>query len=114
MPSSKIHLYKTVSGKQTITNFIDKQSPKNIAKIRNGLRLLETYGLVLQKTKWLKKIKQKPDIFELRITGKQQFRLLFSPLNSQTFLITHIFIKKSKKTPQKEIRLATKRALEFL
>ncbi len=114
MSSYKIYLYKTVSDKQPITDFINQQNPKNIAKIRNGLRLLETYGLTLLQTKWLKKIKQKPDIFELRITGHPQIRLLFSTVNSQSFLIAHVFIKKSKKTPIKEIKLATKRTLEFL
>lgn len=114
MSQSKIHFYKTISGKETILDFLDKLNPPTLAKTRNGIRLLENYGLSLIKTKWVKKINHQPKLFELRITGKKQIRLLFCPIQPNTYLITNVFIKKTKKTPKKEIKTAIQRSLEFL
>ena len=75
MPHAKIHFYKTTSDKEIVLNFIDQLDPPTLAKTRNGIRLLENYGLDLIKTKW---------------------------------------IKKTKKTPSKEIKTAIQRSLEFL
>jgi len=65
-------------------------------------------------TKWFKKINSKPDIFELRITGSKQIRLLLSEIAQNEFLIVNIFIKKSKKTPLKELDLAISRVLTII
>lgn len=109
----EIFFYKTASGKDIILNFIDQLDPPLQAKIRNTLRLLTDYGLKLLQTKSIKKINKHPELFELRITGSKQVRLLFCSMGND-FLITHVFIKKSKKTPPKHIRTAIKRTLEFL
>lgn len=109
----EIFFYKTASDKQIILNFIDQLDPPLQAKIRNTLRLLTDYGLKLLQTKSIKKINKHPDLFELRITGSKQIRLLFCPIGND-FLVTNIFLKKSKKTPSKHIYTAIKRTLEFL
>lgn len=62
----------------------------------------------------VKKIHSKPGVFELRIVGGIQVRLLFMLYDEKIFLITHCFVKKTQKTPQKELRLAIKRAKEFI
>lgn len=110
----KLYFYKTSSGKEVITDFIDNLEDNLKRKIKTGVDILEEYGLILLRTKWLKKINKFPDIYELRITGKKQIRLLFIQYRELVFLCVHIFFKKTEKTPMKELKLAIKRAKEFI
>lgn len=49
-----------------------------------------------------------PKIWELRMRGKIQIRILYCIKNQQAHLL-HIFIKKSNKTPKKELSTAINR-----
>ena len=52
-------------------------------------------------------------LFEIRAKGKEGIgRSLFCTIKGQEIIILHSFIKKSKKTPKKEIDLARKRMKE--
>ena len=106
--------YKTSSGRDIIADFIINSENNVKDKIRIAIRIFEKYGLELLRTKWLKKIYHAPNIYELRITGGKQIRLLFIAYNSQVFLIIHIFVKKTQKIPDKELKVALKRAKEFI
>jgi len=106
--------YKTSSEKNIITDFIVNCENNLKNKIRTGIKIFEDYGLELLRTKWLKKIYHNPDIYELRITGGKQIRFLFIQYNSQVFLIIHAFVKKTQKIPDKELKIALKRAKEFI
>ena len=110
----QIYLYKSSSGREVLTEFIDKLDNITKARVRNSIRLLEKHGLDLLKNRSIKKISKKPDIFELRIIGKRQVRLLFAIDDRNTYLVVHIFIKKTQKIPVKEIKLAQNRAKEFI
>ena len=48
------------------------------------------------------------NLFELRISGKQEIRIFYSFHKSQIFLL-HGFVKKSQKIPQKEIKIASQK-----
>lgn len=111
---SKIYFYKTVSGKDIIIDEINNLDSQSIVKTRNAIRLFEEYGLSLINTKWVKKICKKPAVFELRVTGNKQIRILFSEISTNEYLFTNIFVKKSRKTPTKEIETAAKRLNEFI
>ena len=53
-------------------------------------------------------------LFELRLTGKEGIaRVFFCTLIGRRVLMLHSFIKKTQKTPPKEIELARKRMKEF-
>lgn len=106
--------YRTSSGKDVIANFILDCENNLKNKIRTGIKIFENYGLELLRTKWLKKIYHNPDIYELRITGRKQIRFLFIQYSPQVFLIIHAFVKKTQKTPSKELKTALKRAKEFI
>jgi phage-related protein len=108
-----IYLYHASSGKEVITKFIDKLDPLTQARVRNALRLLKDYGLDTSAGHSIKKLSSKPSLYELRILGKHQLRLLFTCPNKNVFFITHIFIKKTQKTPINEIKIAKKRAREI-
>ena len=110
----EIYLYKTASGREIIKEFIDRQNEVSKGRIRNGFRILEKHGLEISKNRSVKKIAKEPDVFELRIVGTKQIRILFSDYDRNTYLVVHIFIKKSQKTLLKEIKLAQKRINEFI
>lgn len=108
--SNQIYLYHTPSGKSVITEFIDQLDPLTQARIRNAIRLLTTYGLDTSAGHSIKKLSNRPPVWELRLTGKQSVRLLFTSPQKYIFMIVHAFLKKTNKTPLKELRLAQKRA----
>ena len=113
-PKYQLIFYKTSSGKDIIADFILNCENNLKNKIRTGIKIFEDYGLELLKTKWLKKIYHNPNIYELRITGRKQIRFLFIQYNPQIFIIVHVFVKKTQKTPDKELKIALKRAKEFI
>ena len=52
-------------------------------------------------------------LFEIRAKGKEGIgRSLFCTLKGKEIVILHSFVKKTKKTPQKELKLARKRMKE--
>ncbi len=109
----KIYFYKTSSGKEIIADFINSFSNKIADKIRSDIRLLKQYGLFLLSTSKIKRIIGSPNLYELRIKTSVQIRLLFIFVTPNIFLIVHGFVKKTNKTPSKEINLALGRIKEF-
>ena len=110
----EIYFYKTSSGREVITEFIDGLDEITRARVRNSIRVLAEHGLELLKNRSIKKIARNPDIFELRTVGEKQVRIFFTVHESGIFLLLHIIIKKSQKTLFNEIKLAQKRAKEFI
>ena len=109
-----VNFYETSSGRKIISDFINSFSHVQITKIHNDLDLLKDYGLKLLNTPLVKKIYKKPSIYELRIKTKVEIRLLFYFHKPKNFVVLHGFIKKTNKTPRKDIELALKRLREFI
>lgn len=74
-------------------------------KIFGLLEILDELGMRLGPPK-LKKITR--DIYELRVVGKLQIRILCSFFKGE-ILILHAFIKKSQKIPKRELEKAIHR-----
>ncbi len=109
----KIVFYKTSSGKEIISDFIDSFSNSVIDKIRSDIRLLKEYGLSLLSTSKVKKISGTHHLYELRVKTIVHIRLFFIYLAPDSFFILHGFIKKTNKTPLKELQIAINRKNEF-
>lgn len=53
------------------------------------------------------------DLFELRVKGKEGIgRVFYCTLIGKRIVMLHVYVKKSQKTPRKEIELARKRLKE--
>jgi phage-related protein len=102
-----IKFYTTSSGKSPIESFLDKLTLIQQSKIRNGLRLLEEFGPQLRQP-YSKKLTGSKNLFEIRTMGKSPIRLIYA-IKSNTFYILHAFIKKTKKTPTRDIKIAIQR-----
>lgn len=85
--------------------FIKRLQKPTQAKVLKSIELVEKYGEQLGMPH-VKKIT--PLLYELRIRGNQEVRIFFSREDKEAVLI-HGFIKKTQKTPQKEIKTAEKR-----
>ena len=109
----RINFYRTENNKCPVEEFLDSLSSKQAQKVAWVLQLVEELDVV--PVKYLKKLVNTDDLWEIRIQlGGNIFRLL-GFFDGSTFLIlTNGFAKKSQKTPRREIDLATRRKNEYL
>jgi phage-related protein len=85
-----------------VEEFIYSFEKAMFIKIARTIDLLEHFGAEL-KMPHSKKINK--DIYELRIRGRQEVRILYCFCNGRAFLL-HGFVKKSDKIPKKEVEIA--------
>jgi phage-related protein len=102
-----IYYYAAKNGKQTVKEYIDclaaktdKESRIKLAKIRAYMKLLEEYGLSAGEP-YVKHIHG--EIWELR---PLRDRIFFARWDGNNFVLLHHFIKKTAKTPRREITKA--------
>lgn len=88
-----------------VQEFIESLEKKTIAKVIHNIDLLERFGSEL-KMPHVKKLNR--EIYELRIRGGEEIRLLFC-YRAKDIVLLHGFKKKSQKTPRKELDTALSR-----
>ena len=88
-----------------LKEFIQKLPKHSSSKAGRLIDLLEVFGNKLN----MPYSKQLGDnLHELRARGQQEIRILYCFKNSNA-VIVHIFIKKTQKTPRREIKIALNR-----
>jgi phage-related protein len=92
----------TYSGVKKFISTLDKQSK---SKVYKNIALLEEFGNLL---KWPHRRKMPGNLFELRITGQLEIRFFYCFHKNEVYIL-HVFIKKTQKTPIREISTAQKR-----
>lgn len=90
-------------------NFIDKLDKESKARLARDIDFLRENGSSL-KMPFAKKIGSK--LWELRTSGKQRVRVIYSIKGTQVYVI-HWFIKKTQKIPTKELKTAIRRLTEI-
>ena len=101
----KIILFESKRGEKFIESFILPLSPTAIAKITHTINLLEQHGPFLTMPH-AKKITHR--LYELRIRGKDEIRILYAFIRNDIYLL-HAFKKKTQKLPAKEVKIAEER-----
>lgn len=96
---------QTPRGKKLIESFLEKQEKKSKTRVIRMILMLEKYGPSLGMP-YSRKIDK--DLWELRISGKEAFRVFYTIKGSEIILL-HIFKKKTPRIPSKEIKLAKQR-----
>ena len=105
--------FYTPLGKVSPTKeFLDSCQPSVRAKILRQLKYVEEFGLN-QAILNLKKITNTP-LWELRILGKDNVRVVCVSQPGKVVRVLHIFVKKKQKTPAKELNIALTRYKEVL
>lgn len=103
--SWRVIFFSSHNGRFPVRDFISTLEPSIVAKITTYLDLLSEFGPFL-KPPFIKKINS--EIYELRIKGKKQLRVLYAK-KQNSFILLHGFIKKTQKTPKKELEIALDR-----
>ncbi|MEI7424978.1 MAG: type II toxin-antitoxin system RelE/ParE family toxin [Candidatus Staskawiczbacteria bacterium] len=102
----KVRFYEDSTGKSSVLEYIDNLSEKEKAKVVKYIDFLKISGGVLDEP-YSKHIKGK--IRELRVDfGKNKHRIFYFTFIEKNIIILHAFLKKTAKTPSKEIEKAEK------
>lgn len=104
--------YETAGGDSPVEDFIEGLDQDSQDKFFFKKGLLEDIGPQLR-SPHTDKIGN--GIFELRFKGKEgQVRVLFFFYYEKQIILTNGFVKKTRKTPKKEIKTAEQRRKDFL
>lgn len=97
---------------QYISEFLDKLNHQQQSKVIRIISTIEKYGLD-SVNPHLRKVLNTP-LWEIRILGKDNIRILYISLVKSEIVLLHGFIKKTQKTPSKEIQIALNRLNHYL
>ncbi len=107
-----VEFYAATSGAVPIEDFLDSLSDKVVQKIIAVIELAETERIVA--TRFLKKLSG-TELYEFRIRWESNiYRLLCFFDRDSKVVITHGFVKKARKTPQREIQRAERFRRDYL
>lgn len=103
--SWEVIAFESARGEQPVEEFIKSLAKATISKFTQEADLLERYGPFL-KMPHSKKITR--DLYELRIRGRQEVRIIYGFKHNRIYLL-HAFLKKTQQIPSKEIKIAEQR-----
>ena len=112
----QVEIYEDINGKSPVADFFEELNLKamsskeqriRLKKVSEYLQLLRVYGTRagLPSTKHIV-----DDIWELRPTND---RILFAYWKDDKFILLHYFVKKTQKTPKREIEQAKRNWKDF-
>lgn len=105
----KVTYYLTETGKNPVKDFLDKKPSAKLKALRI-LSHIEEYGLTIA-IPHIKKLTGTP-LWEIRILGQDNIRILYVTKAERQVLLLHAFEKKTDKTPTKDIKTALDRLTE--
>ena len=94
-----------------VYDFINSLDANAKSKVINTINLLEGYGIKLSLSH-AKKLAG-TELWELRMLGQDNIRILYIATVGRTFLLLHGFVKKKQKTDKREIKTALGRLKEY-
>lgn len=103
-------LYESKGGQKPVEDFVNSLQSNTKAKLIRQVDLLEEFGPRLGMPN------AKPigaGLYELRIRGKQETRILYMFVHEQTVYLLHGFIKKTQKISRSDINIALIRKKEI-
>jgi len=107
-----VEYYRDSKGNEPVADFIDALPNETQAKVFRIIDLLGEYGALL-KEPYTRQVRGK--IRELRLKDRQgAIRILYFTYTGRRFILLHGFIKKTEKTPLREIEIAEKRMSDFI
>lgn len=108
---TKVIYYTTSSGENPVRDFLDSLQKQDKAKIFRIIQNIEQYGL-LSVIPHLKKLTGTP-FWEIRILGRNNIRIIYVSITAESILSLHGFLKKTQKTPNKELDTAETRLIDY-
>lgn len=108
---TKILYYVSSSGTNPVKDFIDSLEKKQKIKIFHIFKLIIEYG-INSIPQHIKKLTG-TSLWEIRIVGKDNIRIVYIIPKLKYVLLLHGFTKKTNKTPLKEIKIANYRCNDW-
>lgn len=105
--SWKVVYYISTTGENPVSDFLDTLQKQTQSKIIRILHNIEEYGLQ-SVIPHIKKMSGTP-FWEIRILGQDNIRVIYVVFVKSQILVLHGFIKKTDKTPIKELEIVNKR-----
>ena len=112
MANWELVFYETSSGRIPVREFIDSLPEYEAGRVSQALGVLAELGVELTMPR-VRRLGGSP-IWELRVRGRNQHRVLYVAVADQRMLLLHTFQKKSQATPRREIETAEQRYREYL
>lgn len=112
MSKATVLYYITSSGENPVKKFIELLSERQQRKLTRVLSYIEEYGLITA-IPHVKKLTGTP-LWEIRILGQDNIRVLYASVHSESILLLHGFVKKAQATPRKEIETALNRLADWI
>ena len=108
----ELELYATEDGKEPVAEFLDSLDKKMTAKLIGLMELLEEKGPELREPY---SAPLEDGIFELRCKlGSNITRTLYFFYTGKKIVVTNGFVKKTQKTPPRELKLAKERRKDWI
>ncbi|HPG41612.1 MAG TPA: type II toxin-antitoxin system RelE/ParE family toxin [bacterium] len=109
----EIIFYRTVNGHCPVEEFLDSLNDKQIEKVLWVFKIIKELTMVPKE--YFKKLVNTDDLWEIRINaGNKSIRILGFFVKNKFLVLTNAFVKKSQKTPGKEIQIAQQRKKDYL
>lgn len=107
-----VEYYRDSKGNEPVADFMDSLPIETQAKVFRLVELLAGHAVLL-KEPYTRKVRGK--IRELRIKDSQgAVRVLYFTYTGRRFILLHGFVKKTDKTPKRDIEIAEKRMNDFI
>lgn len=106
MDKWKVVYFVSSSDNNPVKEFLDTNLKAKVKALRIFLNI-EEYGLT-SAIPHIKKLSGTP-LWEIRILGEDSVRILYVTRQQKQILLLHAFVKKTNKTPKKEIKIALER-----
>ncbi len=102
-----VYFYISPTGKSPVGEFMYSLAKNQRTKVDKIIDLVKKYGLPAIYP-YVKKLSGTP-LWEIRIVGKDNIRFFYIGRKEEKIILLHAFIKKTQKTPTKEIMVALQR-----
>ncbi len=111
----EIEFYQKENGEIPVEDFLLSLSPKLRAKAYSDIRLLKTLGINIREPfSTAIKGKRYKGMYELRVKFSSDItRIFYFLYEKNTFILLHAFMKKTNKTPERELEKALNYKLDY-
>jgi phage-related protein len=106
----KVEYYINRRGESPVKEFLKGQDERTQQKVVDAINILIDSGPFL-KPPYMKKLEK--SLYELRIKSTVAVRIFYSPVTGIYYLL-HAFVKKTQKTPDREMKIALDRVKELI
>lgn len=100
----QVHYFTRANGRSPVREFISSFNTRIQSKIIHVVDLIQRYDIA-SASNYTRKLVGTP-LWEIRIVGKTSVRLLYAIQDKDVVVILHGFVKKTQKTPLRELRKA--------